>query len=56
MALINSAEQIRRVRSGVNHTSPVADRGNVRPNRPVARQTLHRAPVKASPRSKLSRG
>jgi hypothetical protein len=54
MALINSAEQIRRVRSKANHTSPVAERDKVRPHRPVARRTLHHAPVKASPRPKLS--
>jgi GH15 family glucan-1,4-alpha-glucosidase len=54
MALINSTEQIRRVRSKANHTSPVAERDKVRPHRPVARRTLHHAPVKASPRRKLS--
>ncbi len=56
MALINSAEQIQRVRSGANHTSPVAERGNVHPNRRVARKTLHHAPVKARPRSEGKAG
>lgn len=44
MALINSAEQIQRARSGASYT-PVVERGNVHPNRPVARKTLHHAPA-----------
>lgn len=45
MALINSAEQLRRARSLPQHATAVADRGNVHPDRPVSRSTLHHAPI-----------
>jgi GH15 family glucan-1,4-alpha-glucosidase len=41
MALINSAEQLARARSGKDHTSAVAERGNARAHLPIDRDTSH---------------
>ncbi|HSQ63531.1 MAG TPA: glycoside hydrolase family 15 protein [Polyangiaceae bacterium] len=41
MAVINSAEQLYRLRSGGDHKCSVTERGNVRANRPIGRDTLH---------------
>lgn len=49
MALINSAEQLHRARSGANHTCAVAERGNVRRDHPVVRETFHHSPVQVTP-------
>ena len=39
MALINTAEQLRRARAGVGHKSATSERGNVRADRPLTRDT-----------------
>jgi len=58
MAVINSAEQLYRLRSGGDHTCSVTERGNVRANRPIGRDTLHhtQSPRRpARPRRRASR-
>ncbi len=54
MALINSAEQLQRARSGANHTCAVTEHGNVRPDRPVTRKTFHHAPRRTARRQQRS--
>lgn len=49
MALINTAEQLRRARSGDDVGGAVADRGNARPEHPVRGDTLHHAQEEGGP-------
>jgi GH15 family glucan-1,4-alpha-glucosidase len=50
MALINSAGQLRRLRSEVDPALPIAERDHVHPGRRVARKTLHHSPARKSRR------
>ena len=51
MALVNSAEQLRRSRTGEDHTRPIADRGNSRPECPLTSPTTHHGRPLEAPRS-----
>ncbi len=51
MALINSAEQLHRARSGGEHKLALTERGNSRADRPIARDTHHHV----SPQARATR-